>query len=132
MKVVEESKYKRDPLDRVIEQNERHKVTESPSARTTQMTYVGLTNDLSTEKRRNGFTTTAQLQKTKAYSYDASGNRIAMVDTPQSGTDPKTYTYGRDVHGNTSMLLNTTTSATTVQVNRPRHSAALIRVAALG
>jgi hypothetical protein len=47
--------------------------------------------------------------RTKTFSYDAYGHRVAMTDRP-TGTDPGgpedvRYGYGHDVHGSVSQLI---------------------------
>lgn len=95
---VEQDKasYVYDPLDRLLQETEKHGT--SPT-RTTDFSYLGLTN-LVTQETRTGDPTT---DTTKSYSYDAYGHRIALRDAPVAGT-PTNYIYSYDVHGSVSLL----------------------------
>jgi RHS repeat-associated protein len=93
-----------DALDRVVTEAENHVGTTND--RTTTFTFLGLTA-LATEERQTG---AAADLRTKTFSYDAYGNRITMNDRPTGsaagGADDKPYTYGYDVHGSTSQLID--------------------------
>jgi RHS repeat-associated protein len=93
--------YTYDPLDRLIKEIENHAGTSKD--RTTAFTFQGLTN-LVTEEKQTGGTN----PKTKTFSYDAYGHRIAMADTNTATAVTDTYTYGHDVHGSVSQLLTDT------------------------
>jgi len=110
------SDYEYDALDRVVEQIESHGAAGSPRA--TLMTYVGLGTQVSHETHHNGDDGSDPLLTTKAYSYDAYGHRIALTDAPAGG-GAATYTYGYDVHGSVSLLLNSTGTATASYGYRP-------------
>ena len=99
--------YTYDALDRVVEQRETHGGATAP--RTTTMGYLGLTNSVTSEEHRNS---TGALTRTKSYSYDAWGNRIGMTDTAAGAANGNQYTYGYDVHGSVSMLINQAGTAT--------------------
>lgn len=81
--------YTYDALDRLSKQSETH----GTSAKTTSFTYQGLTN-LITQQQESGSS-----NATKKFSYDAFGNALAMTNGPD------VYTYGYDVHGSVSLLL---------------------------
>jgi RHS repeat-associated protein len=95
--------YTYDALDRVTRQTEQHGTA---PARTTVFDHLALTDQISREQH----STSAGPTRTKTYSYDAAGHRLGMTDTPNGGT-PTPYTYGYDVHGSVSLLLNATGSA---------------------
>ena len=96
--LTDEATYVYDPLDRTVTEKENH--TGTGNDRDTAFTYQGLTM-LVTEEVQTGGTD----PKTKTFSYDAYGHRIAMTDTNGSGT-VETFTYGHDVHGSVSQLIN--------------------------
>ncbi len=66
--------------------------------RSTAFSYVGLTDQVSSEVRTPKTTGTAT---TRSYSYDAAGRRVGMADSASG----KSYTYGYDPHGSVSVLL---------------------------
>lgn len=103
--VTDEASYRYDPLDRPVEQTERHG---AGSPKTTLLSYVGLTGQVATEQQKDS---AGSLLQTKSYSYDVRGHRIAMVRTPVAGTAER-YTYGYDVHGSVSLLINQSGEAT--------------------
>lgn len=89
-----------DALDRVT----RRKGLEATDL--TTYTYQGL-SDLVTSETKNGVD--------KAYSYDAYGQRTGMTKTDNGQTE--NFTYGYDVHGNVSLLVNGTNSPGTVKAS---------------
>ena len=93
--------YTYDALDRVSKEIEDHGGTGND--RRTDFTYQGVSG-LVTEEKQTGGT-----NRTKTYSYDAYGHRITMSDraTGGTGTDEQHFTYGNDVHGSISQLLDT-------------------------
>lgn len=98
--------YTYDALDRVVKETESHSMNNSATRkdRTTIFTFLGLTGLVTIEDMTGG------LSDKKTYTYDAYDHRISMVDDP-AGTSvgPKTYTYGYDVHGSVSTLLDDAT-----------------------
>jgi RHS repeat-associated protein len=70
-------------------------------AKITNFSYIGMTQNLAEEQQSSG----ASLQTTKDYSYDITGHRLTMTVTPASST-PTTYSYGYDVHGSVSLLVD--------------------------
>ena len=91
--------YAYDALDRLAREVEDH--AGGGKDRTTVFTYQGLTG-LVTQEEQTGGTE----PKTKTYSYDAYGHRIAMTDKVTGSTAaPQVFTYAHDVHGSTSQLL---------------------------
>ena len=64
---------------------------------------MGLSKLVTKEEHRED----GSLTRTKTYSYDAFGTRIGM-DRVQ-GTTSESFTYGYDVHGNVSLLLQGST-----------------------
>jgi RHS repeat-associated protein len=97
------AQYTYDALDRVVSETERHGIGgTAPTTRTTSFSHLGLSN-LVTREDMTGDSKSAS----KTYSYDAYGHRISMTDDPKDQTKPdETYTYGYDVHGSVSMLLD--------------------------
>ena len=72
--------------------------------RTTDFSYIGLTTQVGEEKQTGGAD-----PRTKTYSYNAMGQRISMTDVSSNpdNTEPKeSFTYGNDVHGSPSQLLD--------------------------
>ena len=94
--------YTYDALDRVAEQDETHGGANT-GARKTQFSYLGTTDLVASEEHRDP---AGKPTKTKSYAYDAFGHRIGMTDTPSGATSGKSYTYGYDVHGSVSLLLD--------------------------
>jgi YD repeat-containing protein len=90
--------YVLDALDRVVSETENHAGTNHD--RTTTFSYLGLSNLVTKEAITGGLS-----PGTKTYGYDAFGHRVGMTNTPQTGTEQQ-FTYGMDVHGSTSALLN--------------------------
>ncbi len=121
----DEARYIYDALDRIVEQTDRHgdgNATEDGGfnpEKTTVFSYVGLTSDVAEEERREGGTATGALDYTKAYSYDSFGHRVAMSRQNYEGGSPsgeeKQFTYGHDVHGSVSLLLDEATGNASAQ-----------------
>ena len=88
------STFEYDALDRTVSQKARH-VYGDPLVKTTY-SYLGLSNLVSGESSPDS---------AKSYSYDSAGKRIAMSKAPASGAT-ENYTYGHDVHGSVSLLVN--------------------------
>jgi RHS repeat-associated protein len=88
--------YGYDALGRMSEESESHA---SGAARTTQFSYEGLSDRVSTE------TLSGTGAGTKSYSYDAFGEKAGMTNTPSGGAAER-YSYGYDARGNISQLLN--------------------------
>jgi RHS repeat-associated protein len=90
--------YSYDALNRTAQETENH-----PTAnlnRTTTFSYEGLTNLVTKEIQDNtGATTNTD---TKTYNYDTYGHRISLNDSAVPGL----FTYGYDVHGSASLLIN--------------------------
>ena len=105
------SSYVYDALDRTVEQTETHRAKPDRN-RTTTSSYLGLSNQVTEEKLVYDAATSNRPTRTKSYAYDTAGHRIAMSD--QKGGDAagaKEYTFGTDVHGSVSMLLDDTGAA---------------------
>lgn len=92
------SGYTADAFDRVVSQTDT--ATGNP-AKKTLFSYLGLSGEVTDERHE----TAGALQTTKSYSYDAFGRRSGMSDTPAGGS-AATYTFGRNVHGDVSLLVN--------------------------
>ena len=115
------ARYQYDALDRVVEQSETHSgVTADP--RKTLLTYLGLSNLVTEEEHQNS----AGIElTTKNYGYDAWGHRITLTEDVTSGAPgdvdpaPEPYTYGHDVHGSVSLLINEASTATASYGYRP-------------
>jgi RHS repeat-associated protein len=122
-----ESTYVYDALHRLSQQTQTHGSSTSPSGdgpgdpRTTVFTYLGLTDQITEERERNvdasGTRNPGSAQDTRTvrdYAYDPFGNRIGMskTDTATSGSQSTTdYTYGYDVHGSVSLLIDSAGAA---------------------
>ena len=108
------SSYVYDALDRTDTQREEHFDASGAltSARTTAYSYLGLTSMVSAETHTQGVEqTTGPEIRTRSYSYDTFGHRVAMTDDPAAtGAETKSYTYGYDVHGSVSQLITDTGS----------------------
>jgi RHS repeat-associated protein len=103
------SVYGYDALDRLERQREQHHTSagafEGDGPRTTTYTYLGLTAALTSEVHTKGIGQTPGTQlRTKTYSYDTAGTRIAMTNTPAGGA-AQDFTYAYDVHGSVSQLI---------------------------
>ncbi len=79
--VKDSATYSHDALDRVLTERETH----SGSSKTTEFTYLGLSN-LTTSDKVSGSENT-----TRTYSYDAYGHRIGMRSAP-TGKTPRELT----------------------------------------
>lgn len=90
------SDYGYDAIGRMSEQSESHA---SGPSRTTQFSYEGLSDRVSTE------TITGSNAGTKSYSYDAFGDKVGMSNTPSGGATER-YSYGYDTHGSISQILS--------------------------
>lgn len=95
--------YSYDVFGRLSEESESHGAFGSTpgSGRTTQFSYEGLSERVSTENLTG---MTGGAMGTKSYSYDAFGNKAGMTNAPQGGPTAQ-YSYGYDVQGNISQLL---------------------------
>ncbi|HEX8134377.1 MAG TPA: polymorphic toxin-type HINT domain-containing protein, partial [Actinomycetes bacterium] len=69
--------------------------------RTTSYTYQGLSGQVTQEQQSGGTN-----PKTKSYAYDAYGHRISLTDKDNTTGTTSTYSYGSDVHGSVSQLLD--------------------------
>jgi RHS repeat-associated protein len=103
------SVYGYDALDRLERQREQHQTSagafEGDGPRTTTYTYLGLTAALTSEVHTAGIGQAPGAQlRTKTYSYDTAGTRIAMTNTPAGGA-AQDFTYAYDVHGSVSQLI---------------------------
>ena len=98
--LTDKTTYTYDALDRTSKEVEDH--TGTGTDRTTEFTYQGL-SWLATEEKQTG----GANPRTKTYSYDAYGHRVAMTDKATASTaEPDTYTYGTDVHSSISQLID--------------------------
>ncbi|HYZ75915.1 MAG TPA: RHS repeat-associated core domain-containing protein [Gaiellaceae bacterium] len=89
--------YLYDALDRVSRETETHG---TGATHTTDFSYLGVSNDVTDENHTGSATT-----KTKSYSLDPWGDRISLTRTTPTNTSA-TWTYGYDVHGSVSLLLD--------------------------
>ncbi|HEX2296591.1 MAG TPA: DNRLRE domain-containing protein [Actinomycetota bacterium] len=102
------TRYDHDVLDRPESQREVH----GTRTKRTVFTYVGLTDMVAKEQIFNSDTSRPSIGNvTKTYSYDPLGTRISMTNTPavdnsDEGGKAGTYTYGYDVHGSVSQLID--------------------------
>jgi RHS repeat-associated protein len=96
---TDKADYTYDPLDRVVKEVEAHAGTGND--RSTTFQFQGLTNLVTQEAQTGGSN-----PKTRTYSYDAYGNRISLIDKNNSTGATDTYSYGHDVHGSISQLIN--------------------------
>jgi RHS repeat-associated protein len=90
--------YTYDAMDRVTKEVEGHEGTADD--RTTNFTFQGLSNLVTEEKQSGGSN-----PKTKTFSYDAYGHRIAMSNKDNATGQTETFTYGTDVQGSVSQLI---------------------------
>ena len=100
--VTDSSTYVHDALDRQVSETENHP---NLPARTTVSSYLGLGGQVTEEQLSSNNTTT----EVKDYAYDPSGHRLSFTDTPYSGGSPgspTTYSYGYNVHGSVSQLVD--------------------------
>lgn len=90
-----------DALDRPLEETEDHQG--ATNDRKTVFSHLGLSNLVTEEKQSGGGD-----PRTKSYAYNAVGQRIAMTDqaTGSDNSTQNSYTYGNDVHGSVSQLLD--------------------------
>jgi RHS repeat-associated protein len=96
--------YVNDAFDRPVEERERQG-TDTP--KTKLYTYLGLSDQVSDEDEFGGTDTSGTPKKTRAYSYDADGQRISMTYENKQGTaGPKEFGYSHDAQGSVSMLIN--------------------------
>ncbi|HZN71745.1 MAG TPA: Ig-like domain-containing protein [Micromonosporaceae bacterium] len=93
------AEYTYDALDRLTREVETHEGTADD--RTTDFTHQGLSNLVTEEKQSGGSN-----PKTKTFSYDAYGHRIAMTNKDNATGATETFTYAHDVHGSVSQLIS--------------------------
>ncbi len=89
--------YVSDALDRVSWQKE----TQGSSTRKTLFSYLGLGGAVAEERHEDG---AGVLQRTKSYSYDVFEERVAMSNAEAGGQTDR-FSYGRNVHGDVSLLV---------------------------
>jgi YD repeat-containing protein len=116
----DDTRYTYDALDRVVREIETHGASGSAEDRRTEFSYLGTSSSAVQETLHYTHGAKEGQTRTKTFSYDAFGNRIAMSDRPHGQTE-KEYTYGHDVHGSVSLLLD--------ERARPRLSTATRRTA---
>jgi RHS repeat-associated protein len=88
-----DSSYIYDAFDRVSSETESHN---GGTAQTSDFTYLGISEDVSSETQRGS-------SASKRFSYDVDGARIGATITT-SGTQD--YSFARDPHGDTSVLVD--------------------------
>ena len=100
---TDNAQYTYDALNRVVSETELHPSFNGPQ-RTTQFSYLGLGPQLTEEQQSNS----SGVLDTKDYSYDAFGHRLSQtVSGSTLPTVPNgTFTYGYDVHGSVSQLVD--------------------------
>ena len=98
---TDRTRYTYDALDRNSREVEDHGGTDND--RTTTFTYQALTNQATEEKQSGGLN-----PKTKSFSYDSYGHRLSMTETDNATLAQSNYTYGHDVHGSVSQLIDDT------------------------
>ncbi|MDQ3933069.1 MAG: Ig-like domain-containing protein [Actinomycetota bacterium] len=99
----DETTYVYDALDRVVRQTETHGDGSDPARdRTTDFTYLGTTRRVVEEVLDYAGD---KPTRTKVFSYDAHGNRIAMSDKRGTGEE-KDLTYAVNVQGSVSLLID--------------------------
>jgi len=96
---TDKTTYTYDALDRTSKEQEDHNGTGKD--RTTTFTYQGLSK-LATEEKQAGGTN----PKTKQFSYDQFGHRVAFTDKDNATGAENQYSYSTDVHGSVSQLLD--------------------------
>ena len=110
--LLRRAEYAYDPLDRPVRQTERHTISGTLAAEKTRAyTYQGLTNAVAKETHHSGADTSGSLLRTKTYALDAFGRPTTIENDSASPTtdDPDgRFTYGRDVHGSVSQLIDST------------------------
>ncbi|HEX2084376.1 MAG TPA: LamG-like jellyroll fold domain-containing protein [Solirubrobacteraceae bacterium] len=116
--------YSYDALDRLAQQTQTNGGSTSSTGdgpgdpRTTVFTYLGLSELVTEEREKNtdaaGNRNPGSAQETRTvrdFNYDAAGHRIGMSKTNTSSTGSQSttdYTYGYDVHGSVSLLIDST------------------------
>ena len=115
--VIDEAIYQHDALDRVTTETETHKRTGTMTRRT-DFSYLGASRlpaaETVTTSGATSGTAGADTRTTKAYSYDAYGNRFHLTDTESTkqtdGTwlagTPTSVNYGYDPHSSITLLLH--------------------------
>jgi RHS repeat-associated protein len=98
--LTDSADYVADALDRVAWQTETH----GTATRKTTFNYLGLSGAVSEELHETG-----SGPVTKRYGYDAFEQRTGMTRT--SGAITERYSYGRNVHGDISLLIDQAGSA---------------------
>lgn len=98
---TDSSEYIYDAVDRLIEQTEDHAGTTHD--RKTAFSHLGLSNQPTREVQTGGTD-----PRTKTYAYNAVGQRTSMTDQATGSLDDTqtSYTYGTDVHGSVTQLLD--------------------------
>lgn len=117
--VGDKASYVYDGADRVAKQWEQHTRGAETRARDTDYAYLGLSAEVVRETHWNALNKQpyeaigqgALLQKTRGYGYDAYERRTTMTNTPSGGAT-SSYSYARNVHGDISLLLGSTGTAT--------------------
>jgi RHS repeat-associated protein len=96
--------YAYDALNRLATETELHPNFNGGDTRSTQYSYLGLGGQLTREQQSNS----TGLLDTRDYSYDAYGNRLSQTVTGSTlpGVPNGTSTYGYDVHGSVSQLID--------------------------
>jgi RHS repeat-associated protein len=117
----DEATYAYDALDRPIEEKESHGPTGTP--KTTTFSYLGLSALVTGEEQK---TSTGSIVTNRSYGYDAFGHRISLTNTPGPAAPAGkpvakagTFTYGYDVHGSTSLLLDSAGATTSTYSYTP-------------
>jgi RHS repeat-associated protein len=103
---TDEANYVYDAENRQVQESEQHPAFNGDT-HVTQFSYLG-TSNLDVEEQQTS-KSSGNLLSIKDFTYDVNGHRLAMTSTPytngQPGT-PTTYTYGYDVHGSVSQLVD--------------------------
>jgi RHS repeat-associated protein len=103
---TDSAQYTYDALSRVVSEDELHP-NFNCSKRTTQFSYLGQGGELTEEQQSNS----GGVLDTKDYTYDAYGHRLSQTVTG-TALPNGTYTYGYDVHGSVSQLIDANGSST--------------------
>ncbi|HLA14976.1 MAG TPA: RHS repeat-associated core domain-containing protein, partial [Gemmatimonadaceae bacterium] len=119
MATEDRSSYVYDGADRVAKQWEQHTRGTETRARDTDYTYLGLSGEVVRETHWNALNKqpyeavgqSGLLQRTRGYGYDAYDRRATLTNTP-NGDSASSYSYARNVHGDISLLLSSTGTAT--------------------
>ena len=110
--------YDYDALGRPVQEQQRKGVEGVGIWRTTELAYLGLTDQLAQEDQFEGKELDATGSPTgdhvtaKTYSYDPFGRRVTLTNDPETPTEDTangrqgTFTYGYDAHGSVSLLLD--------------------------